>query len=74
MKLIYSASRMPVYVGDQVTLSDGEEFTILRIEEPHKPASTGRVHGTIKGASYENSYFPGVIGAEWVGREDQDGD
>ncbi len=72
MKLVYAQSKTPVYVSDQVNLSSGELFTITAIIEPHKPESTGRVVGIIKGASYENSYFPGVIGAEWQDRDDQD--
>ena len=74
MILVYKKNRTPVYVGDKVFLSQGEEFTIKAIIEPHKPESTGRVAGRIKGASYDNEYFPSVIEAEWEGREDQDGD
>ena len=71
MKLVYNSNSMPVYVGDKVTLSDGEEFEIKYIQEPHKPASTGRVNGQVKGSDYESSFFPGVIKAHWIDREDQ---
>jgi len=74
MILVYSKNKTPVYVGDTVFLSDGEEFKIKDILAPHKPSSTGRVVGRIKGASYDNEYFPSVIDAEWKDREDQGGD
>lgn len=73
MILVYTKDKTPVYVGDKLTLND-DEFTITSITEPHKPASTGRVNGLFEGAGYESSFFPGVIGAEWINREDQDGD
>jgi hypothetical protein len=42
---------------------------VEHIIKPHKPASTGRV-----GLRYPNGdfgeYFPNVIGAEWIERED----
>lgn len=72
MKLVYRDSKMPVYVGDRVVLSRGEEVEVMRITEPHKPSSTGRV--TVKSMGDDDwtmDYYPSVIGAEWIDREDQ---
>jgi hypothetical protein len=67
MKLVYSASSKEVMIGDTVTLRDGEVVTVRYITEPHKPSSTGRV-GLVE---ISTEYFPNVIGAEWIEREDQ---
>ena len=72
MMLIYTKNNSPVYVGDIVLLNDDEEFEITSITEPHKPSSTGRVNGRLRGADHEISYFPSVIGAVWINREDQE--
>lgn len=71
MQLIYTKSGTPVYIGDIVKLSRGEEFEIKALIKPHKPESTGRVSGRMSGATYDSEYFPNVIGAEWIDREDR---
>lgn len=76
MKLVYDHNQAPVSVGDMVCLSNGEDvFVVQYITEPHKPSSTGRVgvkhildDGTL---SLSTEYFPSVIGAHWIDREDQ---
>lgn len=73
MKLVYTEDKTrEVKLGDEVTLKDGEIVTIQTIERPHKPSSTGRVY--VKGRrknDFARGYFPSVIGAEWIEREDQ---
>lgn len=70
MKLIYTATKKEVQVGDKVTLSDGEIVTVTSITKPHKPSSTGRVN-VVTADGFGGSYFPSVIDAEWIEREDQ---
>ena len=74
MNLIYTKDKISVCVKDICTLSDGRKVEIIAIQEPHKPESTGRVHIKTVGMSSSMaymSYFPNVIGAEWINREDQ---
>ena len=67
MKLVHCSTGKEVMIGDAVTLRDGDVVTVKYITEPHKPSSTGRV-----GLVERNiEYFPNVIGAEWIEREDQ---
>ena len=54
-----------VQIGDKVELHNGGTGTVTRMEEPHKPSSTGRVYVAIEGATYTRSFFPGVINATW---------
>lgn len=73
MKLVYEASGTEVKIGDEAILSRGERVVVTEITKPHKPESTGRV--TVKGRrsnDFPQSYFPSVIGAKWVEREDQE--
>ena len=78
MKLIYSDTRREVKTGDRTTIhyADGDrEVEVVQIQVPHKPSSTGRVIVCAPGKASDwrgwISYFPGVIGAEWIEREDQ---
>jgi hypothetical protein len=64
MKLIYESTGTPVEIGDVITVS-GDECTVVEIEQPDTPCASGRVNCRIKGASYEVSWFPSVIGAMW---------
>lgn len=69
-----------VKVGDEVVLTHnepegGRRMTITGIELPRHPASTGRVYlrpKDGKDAWGDESYFPSVIDAYWVGRTDQE--
>jgi hypothetical protein len=74
-QLVYSKSRKPVQIGDKVKTGRGELYYLQRIEEPRHSGSTGRVYlSKSKKPRDEFSYrsfFPGVIDAEWIGREDQ---
>jgi hypothetical protein len=68
MKLIYCATNQEVKVGDLTNFG-----TITDIVKPHKPASTGRVYITFDPDKPESTreYFPGVIDAVWIEREDR---
>jgi hypothetical protein len=71
MQLIYSKSGKPVQVGDVVHVKR-KPYTIQSITPPHKPSSTGRVWCiSMCDNRYSLEWFPGVINAEWVGRDDQ---
>lgn len=71
MRLIYEATGAEVKIGDKVKI-DEEEVTIERIDKPWKPSSTGRVgvRYAERDLSYRE-YFPNVVGAKWIEREDQ---
>jgi hypothetical protein len=73
MKLINSETGNEVKVGDAVTTFRDEDGTVTDVEEPRKPSSTGRVYVkfTYPNASLTKEFFPSVIGAEWVEREDR---
>lgn len=70
MRLVYEKTGQPVQVGDPVTLRDGE-FIVGGITEPHKPSSTGRVRIDTDAGEFFAEYFPGVIDAHWIEREDR---
>lgn len=67
MKLVYEDGR-EVAVGDKVELS-GEEYKVTFIVYPVKPSSTGRVEVKSDIGQFSR-YFPSVIGAKWIERED----
>ena len=78
MKLIYDATNRAdhaagsaVQVGDEATTFRGEIVTVLGISKPTHRASTGRVTVGDKDANWTMEYFPSVIGALWIDREDQ---
>lgn len=72
MRLVYSVSKKEVKIGDEVELRDGK-YIVDYITKPHKPSSTGRVGVKHKTKAVNTAeYFPGVIGAEWIEREDQE--
>ena len=70
MLLVYSKSMKPVSEGDLVHV-DGDAYFVEQIIKPHKPSSTGRVYCTsMCERKYFAQWFPSVIGAEWIDRED----
>lgn len=69
MRLVYSQTGKEVQLGDAVTTSRGDKAIVRDIVKPHKPASTGRVEIEIDGGNA--LFYPSVIGAEWIEREDQ---
>lgn len=72
MRLIYKGSGKEVQLGDVVEL-DGEDHVVTYFTKPHKPSSSGKVCVKwgldMPGLGHE--YYVGVIGAEWIEREDQ---
>ena len=75
MELVYESSGESVQIGDLAQTGKGEVVVIQGIEKPRHSASTGRIYVTPKGVKYDGlnsrSYFPSVIGAEWINREDR---
>jgi hypothetical protein len=76
MRLVYAKGN--TREGEEVkpkdrVLIDGTYWQVDSIEKPHKPESTGRVHLALRRAGLTTeyaTYFPSVIDAEWVDRED----
>ena len=78
MKLVYThdnrsdhADGSAVQVGDEALTFRGEIVTVLGISKPTHVASTGRVTVGDKDANWTMEYFPSVIGAVWIDREDR---
>ena len=71
MKLIYTNTGAPAKLGDIVETFRGERAVLLGIQEPHKPASTGRVYIQLADSRASREFFPSVIGAEWIERGDR---
>jgi hypothetical protein len=71
MRLVYEKTGIEVQEGDKVETSRNEKVTVTSIEKPRHGGSTGRVY-----VEYENGsrggYYPVVVGAHWIEREDQD--
>jgi hypothetical protein len=77
MRLVYEVSGLEVREGDEVLVRDGNTVMVCYIVTPHKPGSTGRVGvvrrplpNEVQGHQMTMEYFPSVIGAVWVERED----
>lgn len=71
MRLVYTATRKEVAVGDKVTMHNGGDACVTGWERPRSPVSSGRVYVIPESSVYESSYYPSVIGAEWIEREDR---
>lgn len=70
MKLVYESSGVEVKTGDVVHVK-GTPHYVMTITEPHKPSSTGRVLcKAMVERGWVCEWFPGVIGAKWIDRED----
>jgi hypothetical protein len=70
MRLIYTNTGAPAMLGDIVETFRGERAILLGIQQPHKPASTGRVYIQLDDSRASREFFPSVIGAEWIERGD----
>jgi hypothetical protein len=71
MRLVYKDSGKEVKTGDVVHINNVPHY-VQFFSKPHKPSSSGHVvvremSDTRLGAEY----YVGVIGAEWIEREDQ---
>lgn len=74
MRLVYETTGEEVKLGDRVMLSDEPDIYIVKgIQKPHTPASTGRVYvvPVDDPEDVQQAYFPSVIGATWIEREDR---
>ena len=71
MKLVYEKDSREVHVGDSVETFRGEKCVVRSIEKPHHGGSTGRVYVNIETDEGRRGFFPSVIGAKWIEREDQ---
>ena len=70
MRLVYKETGEAVQVGDLVTLRDGDQYKVERFDKPHKPSSSGKC--ILRNADgYSRELFVGVMGAEWIEREDR---
>ncbi len=70
MKLIYTTSGKEVQVGDVVKLDDDESVRVTYFRPPHKASSSGKV--SVKSAQgWSQEFYVGVIGCEWIEREDR---
>jgi hypothetical protein len=66
MKLIKETTGQELKIGDTVKTFDGEEAVLKGFREPHKPSSTGRVYVRLSERSFDEEFFPSVIGAKFV--------
>lgn len=71
MKLIFSKTRNEVKLGDLANTFRGEIVTVVGIDQPHKSSSTGRVTVKFSDGESARSFYPSVIDAEWIEREDR---
>ena len=71
MKLVYKETGKEVKVGDIITMSDGEKCEVTYFKPPHKPSSSGKVLVKFENRNCNMEYYVGVIGAEWIEREDR---
>ena len=71
MKLVYEGGTTEVELGDPVLVGQRESGVVERIDKPWKPSSTGRVGIRMDGSGHYREFFPNVIKARWIDREDQ---
>lgn len=71
MRLVYKATGKEVKVGDIATTFRGKKCEVKYFREPHKPSSEGKITVQEEGCSFCSEYYVGVIGAEWIEREDR---
>lgn len=75
MKLVYDDTGEEVQVGDTARTFRGDEIRVAAVVLPAHGGSTGRVYvkyvdDWMKPVN-TREFFPSVIGATWVDREDQ---
>ncbi|MDR3502928.1 MAG: hypothetical protein P4L79_10120 [Legionella sp.] len=80
MRLVYKDTGVEVKIGDKVKDFRGEPLIVTGWRKPHKPSSSGFVsvvdadeYVDLKedGRSHGSEFYAGVIGAEWIEREDR---
>jgi hypothetical protein len=65
-KLVHKETGAELKIGDIVHTYSGDSCRITCFREPQKLGSTGRVYVKFSDDSFESSFFPSVIGAEFV--------
>jgi len=71
MRLVHCKNQVEVKVGDIVELN-GCPYRVTYFRPPHKPASSCKVSvESVQNPGMSMEYFVGVIGAEWIEREDR---
>lgn len=72
MRLVYEESGdVEVKTGDVVHVRN-TPYYVMSVVKPHKPSSTGRVLcKSMTEEGWVEEWFPGVIKAKWIEREDQ---
>jgi hypothetical protein len=70
LRLVNEAGEFVTW-GDEVVSFRGERAIITSVEEPHKPASTGRVYVRWVEDGRTASFYPGVFNLHWEGRTDR---
>ena len=70
MQLVYENTTSPVQIGDSVHI-DNKAYVVQGIIKPHKPSSTGRVVCIAEETLNCVTWFPCVIRAHWINRNDQ---
>ena len=71
MKLVYKATGKAVKIGDIAETGRGEKVEVEYFRPPGKAGSSGKVLVKNVDAERSSEYFVGVIGAEWIDREDR---
>lgn len=74
MRLVYTATQEPVALDDTVTTAKGDNLVVKGFIKPRHAGSTGRVIVGGEGFTETTDYYPSVIGAEWIEREDRAAD
>lgn len=77
MRLVYEKTGIEVQVGDIVETIRGLKVRVHSFDKPHKPDSEGKimVEGAVDGGPGflgKVNYYTGVIGAQWIEREDRE--
>jgi hypothetical protein len=79
MRLVYAEDNLKHKKGEEVKIYDivtGHNFhkngEVLHIEKPRHGGSTGRVYISYDSGATQSGYFPSVIDAKWIEREDQE--
>ena len=71
MKLIFTETGNEVKLGDMARTFRDEEVKVVGIDAPDKSSSTGRITVRFSDGGASQSFFPSVIDAEWIDREDR---
>ena len=73
MKLVYKDSKEEVKIGDKVLTETLNKYaTVTYFTKPHKAASAGFVTLKENNSDLSREFYVGVIGAEWIEREDRE--